>query len=65
MVTFPAGVTRASFTIPVYDNNVYEEDNKEFVLIISASSLPSGVIAGSPSRAIVTIRNNDRKHIHC
>ena len=60
MVTFPAGVTRISFNIPVIDNDKYE-DNKEFVLIISASLLPSGVIAGSPSRATMIIRNNDRK----
>ena len=53
-----------ALNISLYDNDIHEENNKEFVLIINASSLPSGVIAGSPSRAIMTIRNNDRKYIH-
>ena len=59
-VTFPAGVTSVSFNILVHDNQKYEE-NKNFTLIISNDSLPSGVVIGNASKVTLIIRNDDSK----
>ena len=57
-VTFLAGVTEVSFSIPIYDDDTVEA-NENFSLIIYTNSLPSGVIVGNPNRAVMIIRNDD------
>ena len=58
-VTFPAGVTSVPFNVTINNDNVFE-DNENFTLTIN-SSLPTGVMAGNPGQATVTIVDNDRK----
>ena len=58
-VTFPAGVTSVPFNITINNDNVFE-DNENFTLTIN-SSLPTGVMAGNPGQATVTIVDNDCK----
>ena len=59
-VTFAAGQTTATFDVPINDDNIYE-GNEDFILNIDGASLPTGVTAGSPDEATVTIVDNDRK----
>ena len=58
-VSFPAGVTRVSFNISIYNDDVWE-DSEKFTLTINAESLPDGIIIGSPSTVI--IRNDDGEY---
>ena len=58
-VTFPAGVTSVPFNVSINDDNTFEE-NENFTLTIN-SSLLTGVMAGNPGQATVTIVDNDRK----
>lgn len=60
-VTFPAGVTSVPFNISIYDI----EDNENFTLIINTDSLPGGIIAGSPNKVTVIMRNDDSKCTQC
>ena len=59
-VTFPAGMTSASFDIPI-NNDMISEANETFTLTIDPSSLPTGGTVGTPGSAVVTITDNDRK----
>ena len=60
MVTFPAGMTNASFDIRIIDNDELE-NNETFYLIIELSSpLPINSITNL-SRTIVTILDDDCK----
>ena len=59
-VTFPAGVTRMPFDVPITDDMILE-GNENFMLTINATSLPSGVMRGTPGEATVTIVDDDRK----
>ena len=59
-VTFPAGTQRASFDVPITDDDVFEGDETFDVTIIS-NTLPDGVSAGTPGSATVTIVDDDRK----
>ena len=59
-VTFPAGVTTASFNIPITDDNILE-NNEDIQIEINVSSLPSRVSVSNPSQATVTIVDNDGK----
>ena len=59
-VKFPAGVTTVSFSIPINNDNIVE-DNEEFQLIINTDSLPNGIVTGNPSKATVVIKNDDSK----
>ena len=52
-VTFPAEVTSIPFSISINDDNIFE-DNETFILTIN-SSLPTGVLPGSPNQATVII----------
>ena len=58
-VTFPAGITIASFDVPITDDMILEID-ENFMLAIN-SSLPNGVTLGAPSDATVIIVDDDRK----
>ena len=60
MVTITAGSDRASFNVPINDDNVVEE-NENFTLIIDMSTLPNDFILGSVSQATVVIRDEDSK----
>ena len=59
-VTFPAGVTSASFSIPI-NNDTILEGNENFMLTIN-QTLPDGVTRGTPSEATVTIVDDDGKY---
>ena len=59
-VTFAAGVTTATFNVPVNDDNMLE-GNENFMLTIYSSSLPINITVGDPGEATVTIVDNDRK----
>ena len=59
-VTFPAGMTNYTFNIPIRNDNMVE-NNETFTLAIDSSSLPTGVMVGSPRQATVTIINDDGK----
>ena len=59
-VTFAAGQTTATFDVPINDDNIYE-GNEDFILNIDGASLPTGVTAGSPDEATVTIVDDDGK----
>ena len=53
-VTFRAMQTRTSFSIPLSNDDAFE-DNEKFLLTIKPSSLLNGITPGNPSKAIVTI----------
>ena len=53
-VKIPAGKTTLSFRISITNDN-RRENNETFYLVIDSSSLPNGVVVGSPSQAKVTI----------
>ena len=59
-VTFPAGVTSATFDVPIISDNLLE-GNENFVLVINDSSLPSLVIRGSPGAVTVNMVDDDSK----
>lgn len=59
-VTFPAGMTTASFNIPITDDNMFE-GNESFTVTIVASTLPSQVVEGTDCVVVVTIVDDDSK----
>ena len=59
-VTFPAGVTHISFNINITDDDLFEGP-EVFNLAITSSLLPSNVFLGSPSRATVTIVDDEKR----
>ena len=59
-VLFPDGTTRATFRIPIIDDEDYE-DSETFQVTVNPLSLPYGIAIGSISRALVTIMDNDSK----
>ena len=58
MVEFAAGMTSASFDIPIIDNNL-SESNKNFTVAIVSSSLPNRVSVGDQDQAVVIIADDD------
>ena len=58
--TFTAGTTNNSFTVTLRDDNTFE-DNENFVVTIT--SLPNIITAGSPRQATVTIVDDDGNKI--
>ena len=64
MVQFNVNETRGSFIVMINNDNVLEA-NETFNLNIDTSSLPSGVTAGAPGQAIVTILANDGESNFC
>ena len=57
-ITIPAGETRATFSIPIINNNIFE-DNETFTLTIDPSSLPSRVHQQMNCLLVVTIVDDD------
>ena len=62
-VIFPAGKTRATFDVIIVKDNLYER-SETFRVTINAISVPYGVVLGSPRSAVVTILDDDGKHIY-
>ena len=61
-VTFTAGMTTASLSIPIKDDNVFE-DTESFRLLIDSTSLPNDVTLGNPRSAAMTIVDDDGKSV--
>ena len=59
-VTFPAGQTTSSFSVPINDDDILE-GNENFMLTIDETLLPTGVTRGNPGEATVTIVDDDGK----
>ena len=59
-VTIPAGMTTATFDIPITDDAI-REGNEDFMITIDPSSLPDGVTRGDPGEATVTIVDDESK----
>ena len=59
-ITFLVGQTTTTFDVPINDDNIFE-GNEVFILTIDETSLPTGVTAGSPGEATVTIVDDDCK----
>ena len=59
-VTFPAGMTTASFSVPIADDNLFE-GSEVFTVTIVSSTLPSQVVEGADCVAVVTIVDDDSK----
>ena len=60
-VTIPAGDTRTSFRIPIYDDSKVER-NEHFHLFINGATLPQNAITSNLDRATVTIVDDDCKY---
>ena len=59
-VTFTAGMTTASLSVPTNDDDIFEE-SETFRLMIDSTSLPNDVTLGSVRSAVMTILDNDGK----
>ena len=59
-VIISAGMTRASFDIPIINDRILEE-TETFTMSIDPVSLPYGVTLGSSASASVTIMDDDSK----
>ena len=57
-VQFDVGIIRASFIIPIINDNIME-GNEMFNLNVNASSLPSTVTVSDSGQTTVTIVAND------
>ena len=59
-VIFPAGSTKANFSIPIIDDDIYENDETFFLtLVIPQPAQNIGVMRGDPFMATVTIIDDD------
>ena len=58
-VTFSVGIPSASFSIPITDDEILEQDE---MFTIGISLLPIDVIVGDVSETTVTIVNDDSKY---
>ena len=61
-VTFTAGMTTALLSVPIKDDNVFE-NNELFRLIIDSTSLPNDVTLGNLRVSAMTIVDDDGKSI--
>ena len=59
-VTFPAGATTATLTVPTTEDGLHE-DPERFHLSIDPDTLPGGVVPGMPSRVTIIIRDDDEE----
>ena len=59
-VTFTIGILTVSFTIPIIDDHILEQDETFY---LSLQSLTDNVIVGDISQATVTIMNDEGKCI--
>lgn len=64
LVTFPAGTNCTSFTIPINDDNLSEE-NETFSITIMSMSLPFGIVLGDDKETEVVIIDNNSEWIFC
>ena len=55
-------MTTASLSVPIKDNNVFE-DTESFRLLIDSTLLPNDVTLGVPRAAAVVILDDDGKSI--
>ena len=61
-VSFPAGSTKESFSIPITDDDIVELDETFFlILMIPQPAQDIGVMRGDPFMATVTIINDKRE----
>ena len=60
-MTFPAGITRVTLTIPVMDDLIDELD-ETFKLTVTSSA--SGVAIGSPDVTTILIKDDDGNNCH-
>ena len=60
-VQFDVGITRVSFTVPVINDDILE-NNERFNLNINGSTLPESVAVGDLGQTTVTIVANDSKY---
>ena len=59
-VFFPAGVTKANFSIPIENDEIFELDEKFFITLeIPQSAQDIGVLRGEPFQATVTITDDE------
>ena len=68
MLTFPAGQTRAEFTVVITDDNLIESmESFQLLLSIPEDFISKGVQVGPNSAATVTIMDNDGEvvYINC
>ena len=63
-VTFTAGMTMASFNVPINDDDIMEND-EDFTLTIRSGTLPNRVTRLSPSQSTVTIVDDDSESFYC
>ena len=63
-VTFMAQNTRASFTVPISDDDMFE-NNENFILTIDPYSLTNNVTISDPDQATVTITDDDCEYFIC
>ena len=59
-VTFTAGMTNASFNVPIINENLFE-GNETFTVTIVPSLLSNRIIKGTGCDVTVTIINDDSK----
>lgn len=59
-IAFPAGETKALFTVLIADDDIPEQ-NEIFKLYINSATLPSGVKRRSPYSLSVSIKDDDCK----
>ena len=57
-ITFPAGVTCSRFNVPIINDELSEND-ETFYIIIMDKSLPYGITIGDHGTTNVTIVDND------
>ena len=59
-VFFPAGETKANFSIPIVDDNIFEFDENFFITLeIPQPAANIGVMRGQPFQATVTITDDE------
>ena len=62
-VTFPAGQTRASFDVPINDDNILEDDESFHLSIVNITTLfISRISASGRTQTTIIIMDNDSKY---
>ena len=59
-VTFSVGISSVSFSVPIIDDQVLEQNE---MFIVRISMLPNNAIFGESSQATVTIMDDDSKQL--
>ena len=63
-VTFTAGMTMASYNIPINDDDIREND-EDFTVTIRSGTLPNRVTRVGPGQSIITIVDDDGESFYC